>query len=186
MLGLLTGCSTKQIASELHLSTETVEEPRPPSLAGPRRSFPARSRRRRPRRSTPTERSTRARRARRGATKRLSLTRRDSCPRARTRSGGSRQHGGLRCGELFIRDNALRVQLGEPSELARDVLSLKPTLVWQSGYRLAKSLQPLVEQGGVLRPCLTLEIVGPGFHNPNAYPSAAPSRVHLDVRLRRQ
>ena len=44
------------------------------------------------------------------------------------------------------------MKLGEPSELARDVVPLNPLLVRQSRYRLAKSLQPLVEQGGVLAP----------------------------------
>ena len=47
------GRSTKQIAAELHLSIETVKKPHPPALSGPRRPFPARSRRRRPGRTTP-------------------------------------------------------------------------------------------------------------------------------------
>ena len=42
------GRSTKQIAAELHLSIETVEEPHPPPLPGPRGQFPPRSCGRRP------------------------------------------------------------------------------------------------------------------------------------------
>jgi Bacterial regulatory proteins, luxR family/PAS fold len=51
------GRSTKQIAAELHLSTETVRNHIRRSLSGARRQFPARSRRRRPGRSTLARRS---------------------------------------------------------------------------------------------------------------------------------